>query len=109
MKKDRSLHLIWAMFLVFCILFCINIAVSGEHATNIAWMLLELWVLIIDIIILIRYGFPSVRAMVISLALGLTAALTYVDALVLTGRNCIIIGDIQSYPFIRNSGCNCVS
>ena len=86
MKKDRSLHLIWAMFLVFCILFCINIAVSGEHATNIAWMLLELWVLIIDIIILIRYGFPSVRAMVISLALGLTAALTYVDALVLTGR-----------------------
>lgn len=86
LKKDRSLHLIWAMFLVFCILFCINIAVSGEHATNIAWMLLELWVLIIDIIILIRYGFPSVRAMVISLALGLTAALTYVDALVLTGR-----------------------
>ena len=75
---------IWLMFFIFCLLFTLNNMLSEDNATSFAWLLLEVWVLILDIIILIKHKLPSRKYACISLALGFAVAATYLDVMIVT-------------------------
>ncbi len=78
-KEKNQLWIVWLMFGIFCVLFAANNIIAGANVTSRAWLLLEVWVFILDIILLATYKFPSKKYVYISCILGIAVMLTYID------------------------------
>ena len=84
-SKNRLL-VIWIMFGAFCALFAALIVSAPESAAGLAWLLLDAWVLVIDIIMLKRHGLPGKAGIRAACALGALVLISYADVSIASGK-----------------------
>ncbi len=74
MIEKKSLKNIWLMFVLFIIIFIVNLNVSFDiPATARMWIVIEIWSIILSIILLIRNKFPSKKKIAVSFGLSILA------------------------------------
>lgn len=78
--KGRSLRGIWFMFVIFVVIFILNmVVVSDINATQRMWLVMDVWSLVLSIVLLFRHRLPSAKQISISLILGGLVALSYLQ------------------------------
>ncbi|AIQ15902.1 hypothetical protein H70357_03715 [Paenibacillus sp. FSL H7-0357] len=78
--KGKSLRGIWIMFVVFVVIFILNMSVVWDiNATQRMWLVMDVWSLVLSIILLFRHRLPSAKQICISLILGGLVSLSYLQ------------------------------
>jgi len=78
--KGKSLRGIWIMFVVFVVIFILNMnVVSDINSTQRMWLVMDVWSLVLSIVLLLRHRLPPVKQIVISLILGGLVSLSYLQ------------------------------
>lgn len=80
--KGKSLRGIWIMFVVFVVIFILNMngdVVSDITATQRMWLVMDVWSLVLSIVLLFRHRLPSAKQICISLILGGLVSLSYLQ------------------------------
>lgn len=72
MSNKKALVKIWLVFLAFLFIFIANFTIkSNISPTSRMWLVLDVFALIIAIVILVKYGLPSKKHIIISVIIGL--------------------------------------
>lgn len=78
--KNKSLKTIWIMFTVFIMLFSVNLVVKGvPAATQRMWLIMDIWDILLSMILLLKYRFPSRKGIIASAVFGLLVSLSYIN------------------------------
>ncbi|GAA0702182.1 CPBP family glutamic-type intramembrane protease [Paraclostridium ghonii] len=76
--RKRSIKLIWGMFVVFIIVFILNLGFKSRiSATERMFFVLQLWAVILSIILIIKNKLPKKHYIKISIILSLLVVLSY--------------------------------